>query len=248
MSNWTGALPQPSPTPRRVPDEVAAALADPYARFATLNEYAQATGFTVPDLLTVLRPLLEDETLALDPFGEEIFIHTAPRGRASGLNDSIAPNLWEVLRSRLPAARAYAVWRLIREMEACGWAIEARPRHAVAGLGPVANPPIFSVYVHRNPAPVVLYPDRSAIISTDGPLGVFERAGAATCAVVCSPGALDETVTAVREWMLNRPGRAAMVVLVLEEPRYEPVMVHPADGSVSPLSVDYLADPRSNYM
>jgi hypothetical protein len=57
------------------------------------------------------------------------------------------------------------------------------------------------------------------------------------CAILCRHRELDVMITAVRRWMLGRPARAGLDVLVLEAPRYQPVLLTSDDGGLNPRSV-----------
>ncbi len=215
-------------------------------RCATISEYAVESGLGVPQVLTAFSRFLEEGSLVLEPVGDEIFVQTRPQtqGYANVIVREFPPNLWAEIASRRSQANAYGIWMLIRDMERAGWNIEARPAFARYGLGPTTKPPVFGIFVQNAIIPVSVYPDREALLEEKGVLASFEAAGATSIAVVCSEGALDETVTTVREWMLAKTYQVEMSVLVLEEPRYEPILVRSDDGSVTPHAVNYLADPR----
>jgi hypothetical protein len=204
-------------------------------RCATVNEYAAATGISVDRLLELFSGPLQRGELDVEAVGGEIFVHTAPLGRPSpqGFGQT-QPNLWEVLRRERGRDEAYALWRILRDMENGGWKVEADARFVPTGRVETA---MLGLRFSLSTVPVLVLPATADVSSQSGPLTVLEVAGMGLCAVTCLHRNLDPTVTAVRQWMLGRPARAGLDVLVLEAPRYQPVLLTSDDGSITPRSV-----------
>lgn len=208
-------------------------------RAATISEYAEKSGIPVAQVIDLLEPLLADGTLRLDAYGDQIFVHTAPAGRSVMENRALPANLWERLRDRLPENAAYAIWKLIRELERVGWRVETRPAFVQYGMGRITRPPIIGLYLGNNVMPAFLYPLPEEI---EGYLNEYASAGTLSVGILCRAGGLDETIAEVRRWYLSRAEPPKMGVLVLEDPRYDPVVVRPDDASVTPLSIDRIAN------
>lgn len=210
-------------------------LADPQ-RCATLGEYASATGIDVDRLIELFGPYLDDDTFRLEPVGGEVFVLTAPSGRPQPLTqDQVPPNLWELLRSSGDPEHAYRLWRLTRELQTAGWAVEADTHRIPAtSAGEVA---LVGLRMHRHVVPVLVFPSPSDVAHPAGVLTRFERRQVPFVAVMCDRGDLDVMVTAVRRWFLERPEYASLRVLVLEAPRFQPVLLGGADGAITPKSI-----------
>jgi len=203
---------------------------------ATLNEYAQRTGIAIDRILELLQPHLKTGTLDVEAVGGEIFLHTAPRGRPGPAQlPQAPPNLWETLRDRYDTATAFAVWRLTRQLQAAGWSVENHPMH-IPGSGGHDRPPV-GLHVRGGVIPVLVRTPTDVIAGAKSPLTGFDRRGVPVVAVTCPEGKLDPCITAVRTWFLTRYARTRLRTLVLEEPRYSPVLVGPDDSSVVPVSV-----------
>lgn len=214
---------------------------------ATVSELAEETGIEAGEVFDLLGRYINSDLIMLEYYGDHIFIH--PRDLSTsgvGEGNYFPPNLWGHLRRRLDEATAYKIWMLIRDMEKVGWSVEVRPGHSVRELGPVRKVPLFGVYVRNRVLPVLVFPDPEALGGPDGLLSTYERADADDLAIVCYEGALDETVTAIRAWLLQKNYHTSMGrFLILEEPRYDPVIVNLGDGSVTPASDTFMADYRS---
>jgi hypothetical protein len=208
-------------------------------RCASVTEYATVAGVDTAEVVEALGPYLDDNTVALEVVGGEVFVLTAPAGRPLARGAvQVAPNLWELLRNRAAADSAYRLWTLLRGMERSGWRVEVTPARILFALGPMIDPPVLGVDIGNVVVPVLPYPRLGALADPTGPLGQYDRAGAAAVAVVCEEAALDEAVTAVRRWILaHHQMLPAMSVLVLEAPRFDPTLLSPGDGAVTPRSV-----------
>jgi hypothetical protein len=206
---------------------------------ASLTEYAQSAGMATAEVIELLGPFLDDGTLALEFVGDEVFVHTAPNGRpAPNAHADVPPNLWERLRSRSTVEMSYAVWRLVRSMERSGWGVETNASKVLFGLGPLQHLPFFAVTVGPHLVPVLPFPSAHEIaVVAGGLLTEYAAAGAPAVALVCDESGLDEMVTATRRWVLAHRHMPSMSVLILEAPRYNPVLIAPSDGSVEPVSV-----------
>lgn len=203
-------------------------------RCASVNEYATATGIPVAGVIELLGEHLDAGTLSLETAGGEVFVHTAPAGRrADGIQ--VAPNLWEMLRRTGNTEHAFRLWRLIRELDEAGWQSEADAKKIPeTSLGEVALVGIrLGVYV----MPLVVMPSMEDLGHPAGVLSRFERRSVPLVGVVCARGESDAAVTAVRRWMLTRQSMTRLDILILEHPRYQPVLLRGEDASVSPVSV-----------
>jgi hypothetical protein len=207
-------------------------------RCASLSEYAQATGIDTVEIIDLLGELLDDGSFAIEVHGDDVFLHTAPAGRPVPPHLAEVPaNLWETLRSRFSVAHSHQLWKLTRALEASGWRVEHRLGRLMFGLGRLEAPPVMGVDVGNTVVPLLLFPTSVALNANDGLLDTYEAAGAAAVGVVCAQGALDEMSTAVRAWMLGRQILPSMSALILESPRFNPTLLTPEDGAVTPRAV-----------
>ena len=205
-------------------------------RCATLAEYAAAAGEPVEQVLGLLDPLVTAGLLALEIVADEVFIHTAPHGRSTA-PPALPANLWETLREGRAAERAYRDWVRVRTLERAGWRVECRPARLSAALGDVRPRPRIAVLVGATAVPLVEYARLADLEDPFGVLDPYERRQVLAVAVVCPPGELDPTLTAVRAHLLRRPRAGIDSVLVLEEPGYHPTLINTLDGSLEARSV-----------
>lgn len=209
-------------------------------RYATLEEYARATGLGVDVVTDELGPALDAGAATLEVAHGEIFVLTAPGGRPVPARvPDIAPNLWEVLRYGRSVEQAWELWRLHRALERSGWEVLAVPSEVHASLrGVPSKPAPLALRVGAVAVPVVVFPDDAMVADSSGMLGELDRAGAPAVAIVCAQSALDRVVTAVRKYALGaRMVEMRCAVLVLEAPRFQPVLLQPGDTAVAPVSV-----------
>lgn len=206
-------------------------LCRPERPLATINEYAAATGIELGTVLDLIGPLLDAGTVDIEAVGGEIFLHTAPKGRPGA---DLPANLWEQLRRRNDTSRAYAVWRLIRDLEAAGWRCEADPSRIPAAVDGQTTP--VALVLNGGLVPLLVRPSLDHVGEPSGVLTWFERANLTGVALTCPPGTLETYTTAARRWILTRPVRTQLHILILEEPRYQPVLLSPDDGAVAPRS------------
>ena len=220
-------------------------LRDP-DRCATLNEYAAACGMDTSEVVSLLAPYLDSGTLALDFFGDEVFVNTGPSGRpAPAASADVPPNLWEQLRSRAGVEFGYELWRLLRSLERSGWSVEHRPPRIMFGLGQVNEAPYLGVHAGQSTVPVLIFPLADALTHPGGLLDQYEFAGSNAVGIVCEERGLDPMVTAVRRWVLSRRVAPHLSVLVLEAPRYNPTLLNAADAAIVPVAVT--RDTLGNY-
>jgi hypothetical protein len=212
-------------------------------RCASLTEYAQAAGMDTAQVIDLLGPYLDDGTLALEFVGDEVFVHTAPNARpAPREHADVPPNLWERLRSRSTVEMSYAVWRLVRSMERSGWGVETNASKILFGLGPLQHLPYFAVQVGPQLVSVLPFPSTDEVASVAGGLLTeYAYAGSVAVALVCDESGLDEMCTAARRWVLAQSHPPTMSILILEAPRYNPVLIAPSDGAVTPVAVSRTA-------
>lgn len=207
-------------------------------RCATLSEYAQYVGIDLAVVLELFAPYLDDGTFALESFGDEVFLHTAPNGRPSPrAHADVPPNLWERLRANSSLELSFAVWRLVRSMERSGWSVETNTAKLLFGLSPLVRAPFFGIKIGAQLVPVLPFPTPVELAGPTSLLAEYARAGAPAVSVVCDSGALDEICTNVRRWALSHRHPPTMSILVLEAPRYNPVLLAASDGAIEPVSV-----------
>lgn len=206
---------------------------------ASLNEYSRATAIPVELVLELFAPALDDQTLALETAGDELFVLTAPLGRpVKPQCADVAPNLWEHLRRHAGPEKSHDLWRLYRALERGGWVPEAQTERIGEGLSRLGDTPHLGVYVGQRVVPLLVFPLLDALSSEQGLLTDYEQAGAAMAGIICAEGSLDATTTAVRRWLLAHKGWLAyMSVLVLEAPRFSPVLLSSSDGAVVPVAI-----------
>jgi hypothetical protein len=215
-------------------------------RCASLGEYAQATGMEVGEVAEALGRYFDEGSMALEVSGDEVFIHTAPTGRLPGSHTlNIPPNLWEQLRTRLDVSDAHALWKIMRDLQRVGWSVEHHAPRIVAALGPVHEKPYLGVMTGHVIVPALLFPSPTTLGTRFGLLEQYEHAGATAVALVCEERDLDKMITSTRRWILDRHLLPEMHVLILEAPQYNPVLLSPADGAVSPVAVS--RDTLGNY-
>lgn len=208
-------------------------------RCASVSEYAAATGMTTDEVIELLGPHLDSGVLDLEVWGSEIFVHTAPNGRfeVDPSLPQVAPNLWELLRASTTVEYAYALWRLVRDLQSAGHVVEVHPHRIVSGLGPLRTRPLLGIYHGPLVVPVLVLPTTDDLASPTGVLADYERAGADLVAVICDEGALESRVTAVRRWVLSRHAPARTQVAILEAPRFAVTVITAEDGAVAPVTV-----------
>lgn len=211
----------------------------PY-RYATLSEYAAASGIGVDVVTAQLGPYLDIGTLGLETAGGEIFVLTAPTGRpVPPTVPDVAPNLWEVLRIGATVPDAYEAWATARSLERAGWDVTADPELVHGSLGYVTRVPRLGLRIGTAVVPVVTGASPAALAEPTGLLGEYERAGTPAVAVVCAGGQLDAATTAVRRWVISRQAMPTYItVIVLEQPSLAPVLMSAVDAAVTPVSVD----------
>jgi hypothetical protein len=204
-------------------------------KYASVNEYSGATGLSFEEVMHLLSDAVERQDLALEPVGGEVFVHTAPVGRPTpSTHQQVPPNLWELLREGHEPEEAFVLWRLVRDLEAATWDVEPDLRRLPRVGGEV---PLLGLNFSTSVVPLLIMPNEGLLASQSGPLTLYNRHGFGLCAVTCRHGELDTSATAVRNWMLQRPTRATLDVILLEAPRYQPVLLTADDGGVSPVNV-----------
>jgi len=186
-------------------------------KYATLNEYVNATGIPTHELLAMFMTAPLNEEVQLDSNAGEIFVRTNPE---SGL----LPTLWnELLLERDEFAAAW-LWQQIRTLERGGWLTEVRRSVLTSIFGSNAE---LAVRVQDILIPVLEEPSEYQELL---PLAGH---GPAAIAVVVAPGSLDDAVTRAREWFFNYPHLRPNIVL-LERPGLTPLVVSSSDYSIAP--------------
>ncbi|MCP4792043.1 MAG: hypothetical protein GY882_01705 [Actinomycetia bacterium] len=204
-------------------------------RLATVNEYASAANMEVDRVVNLLGTSLDAGHLALEIVEGQLFVQTAPSGRPPvvGMPDC-PPNMWELLRRRSNERLSWALWKLCRSLERSGWGVTVDDEDVAAACPGVNEAPLLGVTVGATLVGGLVFPATHHLRS--GLLDRYENAGLGSVAVICDQGHLESVVAGCRAWMLSGPHRQ-LRVLVLESPRYQPVLVDPADGSTQPVSI-----------
>jgi hypothetical protein len=202
-------------------------------RFASLNEYARASGADITKVTESFSQLVPSGLVAFEFCNGEVFVRTAPNGRPIPRElPDIAPNLWERLRVTADVDHAYAWWLQLRSLEESGWETETNATRVAAGLPPSSGISPVGVWVGHRVVPLVAHPAIEELAAPAGVLEHYQRIGAGAVALTCDSGALDEMVTAVRRWAGYRRLPPTLAVVVLEAPRFDPVLLTPSDPSV----------------
>lgn len=206
---------------------------------ATLDEYARETSIDTATVMELLTPAVEDGVIDYEIFGEAVFVHTAPNGRPTPRHlPEVAPNLWELLREGREIPEAYQLWKLFRGLQTAGWHAEANTNLLRFGLGRLPFTPPLGIHVQHALVPLLLHPAQHVIVDPNGPLTLYEDAGAPSVGIVCSSGGLAAVTTAVRQWGVSPRGQGSQLsVIVLEAPSYSPTLLTPQDAAVRPRSV-----------
>lgn len=206
-------------------------------RCASLSEYAEVTGIDVPRLLDLLTPALDSGALALESAGGEVFVHTAPHGRPAPTHlPEVSPNLWERIRATHDRNPGMRTWRLHRALEDAGWVVEANPAVICFGLSPLGWTPPLGLRIAGRTYPLLAHPERDDLWRSDGRVAALAGAGAGAVAVVIDSGELDDVVTSIRKLHLSGASRGSGVLL-LEAPRFAPLLLSAGDAAVAPRSV-----------
>lgn len=205
-------------------------------QLATLGEYAGASQMSIDEVVVEMSALLDGGLAAIEAAEGELFLLTCPRGRTGALAEPPA-NLWEQLRHGRSVAQAAREWRLLRALERAGWRVMVDPARWIPHLlgAPVAID--LGVVAAGRLAPLLEQESAAELARGDGPLAVVDRAGVDVVAVSCPQHKLDEYVTAARRFLLSLVVPTPMVVLVLEAPRFQPVIVHAGDRAVEAISL-----------
>lgn len=204
-------------------------------RCASLSEYAQVCGMSASEVASQLDGYLDAGDLALEFYGEEVFLHTAPQGRPAPRGvKSIEANLWEHLRQRGDVDTAFRLWQMLRSLERAGWEVEYRSEELAGTPGSGhREPAALGLIVRGRTIGVIL--DPAEFINSVGES--YEQAGESVVALVCAEGTLASTASQVRRWMLSRRYSPMLRVLVLEAPRYNPTLLSAGDSAIKAVSV-----------
>jgi hypothetical protein len=210
-------------------------------KFATLFEYSKATGIPSDKLFSLIQPYLESQDMDIDALGGELFLNTNPE-----INNystfQIPPNLWELLRKKAPIENAFNLWSLIRDLESAGWVIDADPLKAPIDINGVKV--LISLKLRTTNFPILILPLMSELGNPAGPLTKYLNTNNKLIAIVVKNDQVEQASTMVRKWILSRPHRADVTILILPEPRYQPIIISSKDLSLSPVTVtkEFLED------
>jgi hypothetical protein len=215
---------------------VRALLENGFEQIATVAEMAAACGLSIDELVRDLAELFDSGVLAIEAAESELYVLPYPKGRPKE-GKLLAVNVWEQLRSSRSVIDASKVCRSLRSLERGGWSVFVDPsrwnsRWETSGvqlsLGVVAGGGLVPVLVGIGP---------SDVSNPDGPVSALYRAGSSAVAVSCPQHALESYVTEARRWFLRQVTTTTMTILILEAPRYQPVIVQQSDTAVNPISV-----------
>lgn len=206
---------------------------------ATVTEYARSAGIDVADTLELLTPAIEAGVIGLEAVADTLFVDTAPDGRpAPSGGEQLPANLWEQLKAKVGARKAYALWKLIRSLEAGGWETIVDSTELAGAAAGTGATPWLGVRLSGSTVAVVPYPPLESISSEDSPLSAFSAAGISCVAISCDIDALESYATAVRAWVLRNKRRGgSLTVILLEAPRFAPTALRIDDRGIHPVSV-----------
>jgi hypothetical protein len=215
---------------------LARALRNDFERTATLSELAIAGHMSVDEVVSELGEMFDAGMLGIEAVDGELFILPHPSGR-TGSEDETPRNLWEDLREGRALDDAASLYRLYRSLERAGWHVIVNPgrwNNAVTESGVRCE---LGVVAGGVLVPLVWNQSEDAVAESSGVIGSLYRAGVQAVAVVCPQHRLDSYVTAARRWYLSQVAERSIVVLVLEAPRLQPVVVRHSDRAVDAVSV-----------
>jgi hypothetical protein len=215
---------------------LAHALRKDFEKTATLSELAIAAHMSVDEVVLELGEAFDDGLLGIEAVDGELFLHPHPGGR-TGAEDETPRNLWEDLRESRTLEEAAGLYRLYRSLERGGWHVIVNPgrwNSAVTESGVRCD---LGVVAGGVLVPLVWNQSEEAISEPGGVIQNLYRAGVQAVAVVCQQHRLDSYVTAARKWYLSQVAERSIVVLVLEAPRLQPVIVRHSDRAVDAVSV-----------
>lgn len=203
-------------------------------KYATLFEYSKATGINSNKLLPILEPYIASGELSIDALGGELFLNTRPELNNPQVTQ-IPPNLWEILRDKGDEEMAFNLWTLIRDMESGGWVIEAE--HSKNPVASTGERSLLSLKIKTMNFPIVILPTMYDLGNPAGVLTKFLLGNNRLIALVVKNIEVEEASTMVRKWILSRPHRVDVTILILPEPRYQPIIITSKDQSLTPVTV-----------
>ena len=215
---------------------LAHALRNDFEKTATLSELAIAAHMSVDEVVVELEEAFDDGLLGIEAVDGELFLLPHPGGR-TGAEDETPHNLWEDLRERRTLEEAAGLYRLYRSLERAGWHVIVNPgrwNSAVTESGVRCE---LGVVAGGVLVPLVWNESEESISEAGGIIQNLYRAGVQAVAVVCPQHRLDSYVTAARKWYLSQVAERSIVVLILEAPRLQPVIVRHSDRAVDAVSV-----------
>lgn len=202
-------------------------------KFATLFEYSRATGISSEALFAILQPYIENSAIIIEPVGGELFLKTSPEKASTDVQ--IPPTLWDILRNKVNTEEAFNLWRLMREMESGGWVVEADPIKMPANSDGYRS--LIAIKIKTTFFPVLVLPKSEDLGNPAGPLSRFLVTGNRLIAIICKSTEIEATSTNIRKWLLSRPHRSDVTLLILPEPRYQPILLSSKDQSLTPITV-----------
>ena len=205
---------------------------------ATLNDYARNTNLEIPELLKHLEHFLQEGDISIEAFGGELYLNTYPRRNIEGSVRVFPANLWELLRKNVPVSEAHELYQLYKSLLFSGWVVKIRERVNL-------EPTVLSIILGELTIPLLENTSTQKIRNQDNLLSKFELNNIHTAAIITKEGELGSYSTSLRSWYLGRNKRSELDIILLEAPRYSPVIVTPDDSAVSPLSIVYDANKNS---
>lgn len=203
---------------------------------ATLHELAVASSMAIDEVVSALGGLLDRDAVGIEAADGELFLLTNPKS-GTGPSRDVAVGLWETLRKGRDVKSAARVWRVMRFLERAGWGVVPNPGELLPALGTMPERIDLAVTVRGMLVGAVDVPDPTRLARGDGVLAHADQAGLGAIALLCAERQLEPCVTASREFHLTRVVPSSLTVMVLEAPRFQPVIVARDDTSVRAVSV-----------
>lgn len=204
-------------------------------RCASVDEYAKACGMSTFEVLTALQDAISNQQLRLDNVAGTFYVHTAPNGRNTP-GAHVPANAWEHLTGTYNAYEASSIWNLKNQLNRAGWLTETRPSILQSSFPGLRTPVKIGVISKDRLFPVHDYTKPETLAHPQGPLRDYSSAQIPLCVVLVPEGALEEHISAVRDFYLTNPHMATTTVLA-QAPSFAPIVLRSDDVSVAPRAV-----------
>lgn len=209
-------------------------------QYATVDEYAQASGLSVGDTAHELSHLVAVGAISFEMHRGHVFVLSAPEGRPSAHGQpDVAPNLWELLRRQCSIDSAYDTWRAFRTMSRRGWRVTPLALAQTSDLHLVQRRTPVAAEVLGDTVDLLVGHDVKNLVSRGGVLDEYCRAGVGCVVITCPAGHLDLFLTHCRKWLAHRfQTDEHFSVVIAEAPSYQPVLISSDDAAVVAFSVE----------